>query len=285
MMTLHLSRGARFLLGVLFLAAPAVVRAQPPEARNVPDYAHYAKVLKAYVDDRGLVQYAKLKANPGDLNAFLRTLASVRERDYRTWPEDDRIAFWINAYNGVTLKVIVDNYPIEPSFWTSRFYPKNSIRQIDGVWDEITHRVMGRAMTLDEIEHGVLREDFDEPRIHVALVCAAMGCPELRVEPYTGAKLDAQLADQANVFFRTRSKFRIDEEDAEVYLSPIFDWFGEDFRTAYCTGLFDHLGDAEEQAVMNFVRKHVPQDEARWLLRHDFDLEYLDYDWTLNERK
>ena len=163
-------------------------------------YADYADALKAYVNDRGMVNYAELKSHSEKLDSFLSSLAGLNRKAYDGWAEPAKIAFWLNAYNACTLQAIIDHYPIQSSFLTSLRYPKNSIRQISGVWDELQFSVMGQPMTLDGIEHGVLRKEFHEPRIHMALVCAAMGCPPLRNEPYTGDRLGAQLDDQARRF-------------------------------------------------------------------------------------
>lgn len=269
-------RGVCLLLFLSLLAAATT---------GHPGVENYADVLKQRVNERGMVDYRGLKRSPEQLESFLDAIAAIKRADYETWSRDEQIAFWLNAYNGITLKAIIDHYPIEPSFWTSRFYPENSIRQIDGVWDELAWEVMGRKMTLDEIEHGVLRKDFDEPRIHMALVCAAMGCPPLRNEPYVGKRLDAQLNDQTQRFLSNPTKFRIDRKAEEVRLSPIFKWFGEDFISRHPPrGRFDEHSRAEG-AVLMFLTQHLEEGDARWLLRNEFDIEYLDYDWSLNEQE
>src|SRR3990172_4988462 len=116
-------------------------------------YENYAHVLRTYIDDRGMVDYKNLQQG----------------RDKK------RIAFWINSYNALTLEAILNHYPIRPSVLKSLVYPQNSIRQIPGVWDELQFSVVGRAVTLNQIEHEFLRKEFNEPRIHFALVCASKG--------------------------------------------------------------------------------------------------------------
>jgi hypothetical protein len=140
-------------------------------------------------------------------------------------------------------------------------------------------------MTLEEIEHARLRRNFKEPRIHVALVCAAMGCPSLRNEPYVAGRLDAQLDDQANRFLKDSDKFRIDRGVGRVYLSSIFKWFGDDFAATYGAGarFADHKGS--ERAVLGFVSGYLSPSDAQYLSEREFGIEYLDYDWALNERK
>lgn len=170
-------------------------------------YEGYAKTLGAHVYGQGIVNYTGLKADRKGLDAFVSSLSALDPELFGKWSDKEKIAFWINAYNALTLRVIIDNYPIKASFFSALRFPQNSIRQIKGVWDEIQFPVMGRNMTLDNIENDTLRSQFDEPRIHMALVCAALGCPPLRNEPYIWAKLESQLDDQARRFLRTRENF------------------------------------------------------------------------------
>lgn len=163
-------------------------------------------------------------------------------------------------------------------------YPKNSIRQISGAWKEVQFRVMGESITLDTIEHRMLRAGFDEPRIHMALVCAALSCPMLRNEPYTGDNLEAQLEDQSARFMAVDTRFRIDREPGIVRLSAIFDWFGGDFIPRYGTG--DPAGKRSEktQAVINFVSRYVGEKDQEYLAADNYRIKHLDYDWSLNEQ-
>ena len=147
-------------------------------------YENYEAVLKANVDDAGMVNYSKLKANHEQLDKYINAITKLDKNSFEKWVDPEKIAFWLNAYNTLTLKAIIDNYPIKPSFLKARFYPENSIRQIPGVWDKLKFNVMGEKLTLSQIEHEILRKDFKEPRIHMAMVCAAMGCPALRNEPF-----------------------------------------------------------------------------------------------------
>ncbi len=253
-------------------------------------YDDYAVVLKNYVDDEGMVNYKKLKTEVQMLESFIAAMGKLDPNSYSKWNERRKIAFWLNAYNAFTLKAIVDNYPIKPDFFKSMYYPKNSIRQIDGVWDKITFNVLGEKLTLEHIEHKILREKFNEPRIHMAMVCAAMGCPPLRNEPYTGERLDEQLKDQSRLFVRDKSKFRIDTKKNIVYLSPILKWFTEDFVKVYETSdrrkRFTFLGK-NEQAVLVFVRGYLPSKGqiAYFDSAKSFKIKYLDYDWSLNEQR
>jgi hypothetical protein len=249
------------------------------------NYGNYAAVLKAYVDDKGMVNYKQLKAHRMKLETFVRELSGLDPVTYAKWNSRDKIAFWINAYNGLTLKAIIDNYPIKSSFFRSRIYPKNSIRQISGVWDEKKFKVMGTERTLEQIEHEILRKQFKEPGIHVSLVCAAMGCPPLRNEPYLGSMLQEQFDDQAHRFLASQKKFQIDRKDAKVSLSPIFKWFAGDFVNKYAPQKNLRRHDKEESAVLNFIASYLDKEQKDYVLSGEFKIKYLDYDWSLNEQQ
>jgi Protein of unknown function, DUF547 len=259
---------------------------KPPLAFAVAfSYEGYAKTLSAYVDGQGIVNYKGLQADRKDLDAFVSSLAALDPELFGKWSDKEKIAFWINAYNALTIRVIMDNYPIKASFLSALRFPQNSIRQIKGVWDEIQFPVMGRKMTLDNIEHDTLRTQFDEPRIHVALVCAALGCPPLRNEPYISARLESQLDDQARRFFKDSEKFRMDREQGRIYLSSIFKWFGGDFVKAYRSDNgFPGKGETE-RAVLNFASNYLDRNEKSYLEKGGYSISYLPYDWSLNEKQ
>lgn len=245
----------------------------------------YGVVLKKYVDDKGMVDYKKLKKGREGLDGYIKALGGVKAVDYEKWNDEVKIAFWVNAYNAITLQVVIDHYPISKSFWANLRGYAVGIRHISGAWDSKVHLVMGKKMSLEQIEHEVLRKEFDEPRIHMALVCAAMSCPKLRNEPYVGGRLDEQLKDQTEVFLQHKNKFKINREDKKVYLSRIFDWFGDDFVKSYAPKAgFDEYGK-KERAVLNFVGKHVGESERAFLENRGYEIEYLKYDWGLNEQE
>lgn len=266
-----------WLIPASALAGPAAL----PE--GTADPAESLTQVLAYVSAQGLVDYAGLKRERAVLDRFSRSLADFPPDVLRSLDSESRIAFWINAYNGLTIQAIVDHYPIKSSFLTSLVYPRNSIRQIPGVWDHLGFAVAGRRLTLDQIEHEILRKDFDEPGIHLALVCAAMSCPRLRPEPYVGERLAEQLADQARAFVADPSKFRIDRDAQTVYVSKIFEWFGADFVSRYQTREFGRRSE-EERAFLNYLAGSLSPEEAAYLRQGDYRVRYLDYDWTLNEQ-
>ena len=247
-------------------------------------YEPYASALARYVNERSLVHYPGLKADRGNLDSFAASLSNVKPELFDSWSDREKTAFWINAYNALTLEAIIRNYPIESSLVRSFVYPKNSIRQIPGVWDKLRFVILGREMSLNDIEHGTLRAKFNEPRVHVALVCAALSCPPLRREPYTGEQLDRQLEDQARAFLRSLRGLRIDHGAGVVQLSSIFKWFGEDFVKTYGTSDKFTSRNGSERAVLNFVSRYVDESDQDFLLRGDYKIEYLNYDWSLNEQ-
>ena len=260
------------------------------EAGTAPfAYAAYGRTLRRYVDDKGRVHYAGLKADREDLDGFVRAIGLLDPKVYETWPDKAKLAFWLNAYNALTLKLIVDHYPIRPSLLRGVKFPNNSIRQIPKQWDAKFFLAMGRKMSLNEVEHATIRETLRarqvEPRIHMALVCAAMGCPPLRNEPYVADRLDKQLDDQTRRFLARPERFKIDIPAGKVYLSAIFSWFGDDFVTQYRPAQgFGDRGQAV-RASLHFVSKYLPEERAAYLRDRPYKVEFLRYDWTLNERR
>ncbi len=258
---------------------------EPADADFVFSYDQYDTVLANYADEDGMVNYAELKMNRGDLDAFARALGRLDAATYESWSDDAKVAFWINAYNALTLKIIIDHYPIQPGSISSYVYPDSSIQQIPGVWEKFQFLLVGERLTLNQIEHEILRQEFDEPRIHVALVCAAMGCPRLRNEPYVEERLHRQLDQDARNFFADPGRLRIDRTGAKVYFSSIFEWFGSDFVDKYSPpdGFVGH--DEPERAALNFAGMYLPPDDDAYLRDGAYEVEYVDYDWSLNEQK
>lgn len=262
-----------------------------PNTGSITDFDHshtiYAELLEKYVEN-GKVDYKGFIASGEKFQRYLDQLASVSEEDFKEWSREEKLAFWINSYNAFTIEAIIDNYPIERNFGLSALiYPKNSIRQIEGVWDELKFSAAGRYVTLGEIEHEILRKEFNEPRIHAAIVCASIGCPDLMDEPYVPDRIDRQLTRASESFVNNPEKgVNIDMSGRNVSLSKIFNWFGEDFVPVYGTSEYFKGKNENERAVLNFVRKHLNSEEDRqFLISSDFSLSYMDYDWSLNELK
>ena len=230
------------------------------------------QVLKSYVDEQGLVDYLALQSDRQDLDAYNASIALVEDETFEEWSEDQQIAYLINAYNSLTLKSIIDEDPI-----------KGSIKDILGVWKLNRHPLMQQKVTLDNIEHAKLRVDYQEPRIHAALVCAAISCPYLRTEAYRAETLDEQLDDQVKIFLSREEAFKIDRAKGEVSLSSIFSWFGEDWVPQYGTKE-GFTGSDNERAVLNFISQYVSPEDQSYLKAGDYKVTYSYYDWSLNRQ-
>jgi len=219
----------------------------------------YQRALTRFVDARGSVAYTQLRADANDLRMFTRSIGVLPEATYRSWPTKDRLAFWLNAYNALTLQLILD-----------QGRGKSSIQEIDKAWDRPRFTVMGKPRTLNQIEHDVVRKQWSEPRIHMALVCAARGCPILRREAYDGANLSAQLAAASRAYLASPAGLVVD--GARLRVSKIFDWYGDDWIRD---------GKSKARAVVDFVRRYGPKTVPA---SGELGLEFLDYDWRLNGR-
>jgi len=237
------------------------------DAQRGVDHSAFDGLLRQHVDDHGMVDYDAFDRSP----AFKAYLAALGAVDPERLERDEALALWINAYNAYTIELI------------NRHGERRSIRNINrtlgiirgsGPWSEPMATVGGTDYTLDQIEHEIIRPRFAEPRIHFALVCAAIGCPPLRREAYTGARLEAQLDDQARRFLlRSPEKNRIDVRSRTLHLSRIFEWYGEDFGEG-------------RQAVGAYVAKYLPPGPERDLLHGGkYRIRYTDYDWSLNVRR
>lgn len=248
--------------------SPTVTNANPTQ---VVDYDSYAELLSQYVNEEGLVDYLKLQSNRQSLDEFNRSVASVSPAAFLGWSEREQIAFLMNAYNSYTLAAIIDREPLP-----------NSIRDIPQVWTKKQYQVVGQNESLDDIEHGTLRKDYDEPRLHAALVCAAISCPPLLDEPYRGEDLDEQLNQRVNAWLSNpESGFKIDRQNKIVFLSAIFNWYGEDWIPRYGTNE-GFTGNEKQRAILNFISNYVSSEDAQYLKAGDYRVEYLDYDWSLN---
>ena len=248
----------------------------PPESSQIASiekdfsYQDYEEVLQTYVSDRGLVDYSGLQGNREQLDRFVQSMGAVSPQLYQSWNEERQLAFLINAYNAFTLQSIIDQNPLK------------SIREIPGVWKWRKFSLAGEQITLNDIEHETIRKEFDEPRIHAALVCAAISCPPLLNEPYTGEKLQQQLEDRSARWIESEHGLQIDRDSNTVYLSAIFDWFGKDWLNQYQTQKF--VGNEKKRASLNFASQYLTPDEARYLQQENYKVRYLDYDWSLNQQ-
>ena len=228
----------------------------------------FTAILSAYVKDGG-VDYKSLRKDPR-LKEYCDQLAQT---DPQTLPSDKaRLAFWINAYNAYTLKLICENYPIKSindlSF--GGLYLGTVLKKT--IWDKPVALIDHQLMTLNTIEHKIIRPLFKDPRVHFALVCGARSCPPLRSEAYEEDKLDDQLNDQGRRFLNSGDKNTFDPERKVAYVSSIFSWFARDFGR-------------QKKDLLLFLSQFVPEDIARAIKKEpgQWKIRYKAYDWSLNE--
>jgi len=228
----------------------------------------FTRILREYVRE-GRVDYKKLSRDKR-LDVYLKQLSETNPDNL---PSDkEKLAFWINTYNAYTLKLIRENYPLKSinELHKGGFIIGSILKST--AWDRDFVIVAGKKMSLNAVEHKILRPRFLEPRIHFAIVCAAIGCPPLRNEAYEADRLDSQLNEQGRVFLSEPKKNSFDLENKIARISPIFGWFKEDFGR-------DRLG------VLLFIAKFL-EPKAANAIRKDvknWRVFYTYYDWGLNE--
>jgi hypothetical protein len=214
---------------------------------DAPSHAAWNSLLQRFVNGDGAVDYRGFARAENELNVYLETLAEATPDT--DWSRAERLAYWINAYNAFTIKLILDHLPL------------SSIRDIEQPWATKWIELDGETYSLDDIEHRIIRPTFDEPRIHFALVCAAASCPPLANQAFTARNLNRLLEERAITFIRDET-FNVTQE-AVVRVSPIFDWYGEDF------------GDLRDY-FNQYLRTDIPEGK---------EITFLEYDWSLNDRE
>lgn len=261
---------------------------EPNEPQLTPAAAFHEKcapILKEFVNDNGMVDYKILRRNKPQLNALLDKFARLSPEEYNSWPREDKIAFWINAYNIQMLKTILYNYPIQASRIRLVFWPPNSIRHIHGIQTKYKFIVMDEQFTLLEIEKRFLDKEFNEPRAYLAISQASLSSPTLRNEPYYGHSLEEQLDSQAEKFLSRDDSFRIDRQKQKVYVSAIFNpnWYGQRFDSKYGTDKKFKDMESTTRAVLNFISNYIPENNKNFLETANYSVEYIKYNWILNE--
>ena len=219
------------------------------------DHHHYAQLLGRHVH-QGEVNYKGFKAEEERLDQYLAILSGV---DPEKLARDDRFAFYINAYNAWTIKLVLSAYPNIESI-------KDLGSLFKSPWEKAIATIGGKTLTLDNIEHDILRPVFLDPRVHFVINCASISCPPLSSEPYQGKRLQQQLEDATLAFINDKDKNYFKENT--LYVSSIFKWFKGDF---------DH-------DVVGFFRQYARGDLKKVLAArgNTLKVEYLDYDWRLN---
>lgn len=219
-------------------------------------------VLGKYVKASG-VNYAGLKNDSSSLNAYLDALAAVPESEFKGYSKEQQMAMLINLYNAATLKLVIDHYPVK------------SIKDISassgGPWKQPVVRLFGKKQTLDYLENDLLRPKYKDPRIHFAINCASVGCPELRNDAFQASKLDSQLDEQTRKFLKDSTKNRLDAKSKNLYLSSIFDWFKADFV-------------GKSGSVEKFIAPYLSGSDRAIVEKGGLTLKNTDYSWSLNNQ-
>lgn len=269
------------LIGISLWASPFHALAASDSPKFDHNHTLFDSVLQKHAK-YGLVDYKALTIDRSDLLKYLEQIAGIDWNDYETWSRQQKLALWINAYNALTIEVIVRNYPIGKPDLLS-YYPVNSIRHIEGVWDKLKWKVAGKMFTLDHIEHVILRKEIKEPRIHFVLVCASIGCPWLESSALTADTVEVRLDQAAYNYINRQYRVKVDVENNVVWFPMIFDWFGEDFKEGYKdSGLFAGRSPAE-RGLLYFIYKFLPTKQKLMLIKNEFTIKYITFDWGLNE--
>jgi hypothetical protein len=230
------------------------ISASPPSPVS---HEQWDALLKKHVDNNGNVNYKGFVADSVKLNDYLDLLSKNPANE--SWGKDERLAYWINAYNAFTVKLIVSGYPVK-----SIKELGGSIYKVNTPWDIKFIKIGDEKYDLNNIEHGIIRKKFNEPRIHFAVNCASESCPRLRNEAYTADKLERQLTDQAKYFINNPKKNDL-SSSTQPKLSKIFKWFSGDFKKG-------------DKSVIDFINRYASKK-----LDAKAKPEYLDYGWNLNE--
>jgi hypothetical protein len=235
---------------------------QPVSAAGF-DHSRFDQVLKAYVNDQGLVDYNGIAED----QAFTAYIESLQSTDLDSMSRDGQLAFWINAYNAVTLDKVI------------KWKPKKSVREtlIPGVWTSTKffttreNTVAGKRLSQDDIEHEILRKQFNDPRIHFAIICASSSCPPLPRFAYTEENVQPKLEEETRKYINSERGTRIDLAENTLYLSKLFDWFAGDF-------------ESKAGSVRDFIKPYLDEKTLAFLERGP-KIAYLDYDWSLNAQE
>lgn len=254
----------RFLLSKMCAVFGVMAVLSAPSAFAF-DFSSWDSLLKKYVAPKAIngvklqaVDYKRLGKDQA-YTKLIKDLEQASLSDLKT--REEKLTFWINVYNIMAAKMVLDHYPVKSI--------KDAGSLFTAVWEKEVGVVAGKKRTLNEIEHEILRK-MGEPRIHVAIVCASVSCPDLRGEAYTADKLDDQLNDQLKLFLVNAEKgLRVDTKKGHVYLSSIFKWFKEDFES--------------KGGVRKYLAPYAPETTKASLKNSKLSVYYLDYDWDLNE--
>jgi hypothetical protein len=223
-----------------------------------PSHQIWDQLVKTHVKPNGMVDYKGFIREKAKLESYLKLL-SENAPDRKTWSKNQQLAYWINAYNAFTVKLIVDNYPTKS---IRDLGPKLKIPLIKDVWHYKFFKIGGVETSLDEIEHSIIRKEFDEPRIHFAINCASVSCPPLLNEAFTPEKLESQLQKVAIGFINDLTRNKITPDNAQI--SSIFSWFQGDFT--------------KKGSLIDFLNRY-----SKVKIKPNAKISHLNYNWSLNE--
>ena len=223
---------------------------------NPVQHGEWDALVKKHVSKNGMVDYQGFLKDKKQLQVYLDKLSANRPTS--KWSKNEKMAFWINAYNAFTVKLILDHYPIK-----SIKDIKKGIPFVNSVWD-ITFIPMGKEkIDLNYIEHSILRKEFKDPRIHAAINCASFSCPLLRNEAYYASRLDEQLNDAMRRFVNDSERNQLDKSNIKI--SKIFSWFAGDFKL-------------NGSSVVDYLNKY-----AKKRVQPNAKIDFLEYQWELND--
>jgi hypothetical protein len=225
---------------------------------TAPSHQLWNELLKSNVKPDGLVDYKGFVREKPKLEKYLKLL-SENAPDRKTWSKNEQLAYWINVYNAYTVKLIVDFYPTKS---IRDLGPRIKIPLIKDVWHYKFFKLAGVEMCLDEVEHSILRKEFEEPRIHFAINCASVSCPPLLNEAFVATNLENQLTRVATTFINDPTRNKISSQSAQ--LSSIFSWFKGDFT--------------KKGTLIEFLNRY-----AKVKLSPNARITFMEYNWNLNE--
>jgi len=273
------------LPGLVLCAVATLVSATMLRAQLVPSNVHplhqpFDRLLDTYVRD-GFVYYNALRIERAALDRYVASLNSSRASALAKGTPDDQKAFWINAYNALVLRTVVDHFPIRGR---SKEYPSSSIRQIPGAFEKATHRVAGRVVSLDVIEKEILGP-LSDPRAFLALGRGTYGGGRLRSEAFDGPTIEKLLGAVAAETVSRATLVRVDPAANMVSLSPIFSWREAVFTEALASRADPAFAQRSplERAVLALITPHLSGPEAQFLPKNTFKMQFHDFDWRLND--
>lgn len=257
------------LLSITFLAPDSLAFDQK--------HTLFTSQLQKFVKANGDIDYAKWKKDRAGLDKYLQELSELPEAEYKTFSKKEKRSLWLNAYNALAIKLVLDHYPIHGSI---KNYPSNSIRQIPNTWDAVKYRIVGREASLYTIEHEYLRKAKD-CRIHFAVTPASHGGAPLPRKAFNARSVDDELAKLTQQFMAKPENLSCDIEKGTITVSQIFKWFPLDFIDG--TGPLPMPPPPDDDVVKTYVMNFLPPRSRKQLEGKDVHIIYAPYDWSLND--